>query len=288
MISGHERLPLRARHCLGVLVEVCRVIEPWQDEFYLIGGWAVYALTEVFLQGQARPPLRHRGSMDVDISFAWPTLTAGKAQAVAAGLRAGGYEGPNRFRWRRPHPQEKSPFDLDLMIPDPPGHEDEPLEVGGQELGPFWNGAVALRRPVPVLFQAVLPDGRPAEVVVRVASPTGLLFAKAQIPFVRHANVDLVGSAEQNNRKHLYDVFAIARTFPGGQKALAGELARDLDLEQLQHLADVLSISFGERGGMGPSAVVQEMGLSGEAAERQATEVQRTLARLLDGLSSDR
>jgi hypothetical protein len=224
--------------------------------------------------------------MDVDISFAWPTLTAETAKSVAASLREAGYEGPHRFRWRRPHPKETTPFDLDLMIPDPPGHGDEPLEVGGQELGPFWNGGVALRRPVPVLMRAVLPNGQPAEILVRVASPTGLLFAKAQIPFVRHANVESVGSLEQDNRKHLYDVFAIARTFPGGPRALAGELARDLDTEQLQHLADVLSISFGERNDMGPSAVVQEIGLNGEAAERQATEVQRTLARLLDALSS--
>ena len=65
-IEAHQGLPARARHCLGVVVEVCQLLTPWRHEFCLIGGWAVYALTEVYLQGQAQPPLRHRGSMDVE------------------------------------------------------------------------------------------------------------------------------------------------------------------------------------------------------------------------------
>lgn len=221
----------------------------------------------------------------MDISFAWPGLTPETAAAVAAALKAAGYEGPDSFRWQRTHPQEPRPFSLDLMAPAPPGLERGPIRVGGQELAPFWNGEPALRHPTPVMISATMPSGEEAEALVPVGSPTGLLFAKAQIPFTRREMPAPATAAERNDRKHLYDVFAIARTFPGGAGALAKALCDDLDGDQLRHLADVLTISFVEQTSRGPHDVAEEMGLTGEATERQATEVRVTFRRLLDSLA---
>ena len=139
---------------------------------------------------------------------------------------------------------------------------------------------------MPIVMCASTPAGEDAEVLVHVASPAGLIYAKAQIPFAKHPTPGPGGAVDDNGQKHLYDVFALARTFPGGAPALAAECTHVLNAEQLQHLVDTLAISFGERTDMGPVAVVAQMGLQGEAAERQLTEVHVTIGRLLGALAN--
>jgi len=46
-----------------------------------IGGWAVYALTEVFTRDAKGVPFRHRGSLDVDIALDLQSLTRARRAA---------------------------------------------------------------------------------------------------------------------------------------------------------------------------------------------------------------
>jgi len=65
-------------------------------------------------------------------------------------------------------------------------------------VGAILNGGPALESVTPVLVRATLPTGARGEARVRIASASGLLFAKAQIPFSPR------GSDEA---KHHYDVY---------------------------------------------------------------------------------
>ena len=95
---------------------------------------------------------------------------------------------------------------------------------------------------------ASTPAGEDAEVLVHVASPAGLPYAEAQIPFAKRPTPGPGGAVDDNGQKHLYDVFALARTFPGGALALAGRMAAImlLNADELRRLVDTLAISFGE------------------------------------------
>ena len=251
------------------------MLDEWADELCLIGGWAVYALTETFLREARNAPFRHRGSLDVDIALGSPALTPSKARDVAERLLGAGYvppgEGQPPFRWYRSFGDDDS-YPVDLMTSDPPGHDQGPVPVGQYQWGPFWNGEPALRSATPVLVRAVLPTGDSGEAVVRIASPSGLLFAKAQIPFAK---------TSEPNSKHLYDVYCLIRAYPGGPEALAERLRDDLAPEQLQDLVTSLLVSFESRNGMGPIAVADEFLEQGDVRERRLTDAQVTVSRLL-------
>ncbi|HCU34376.1 MAG TPA: hypothetical protein DGT21_02705 [Armatimonadetes bacterium] len=269
VISAHANLDDRTRRCLGVVAEVWQTLHAHLDALCLIGGWAVYALSEASGLTGTRTLPRHRGSLDVDIALAWSELSAATAALVAEKLKAAQYIEPpeGSFRWSRQHPEDPEPFEIDLMATHPPDHEAGPLLVGGYVLAPFWNGETALAAPEQFILHAVLPSGQMAEQTVTVAGRAGLLYAKAQIPFAR-------GVSPAARDKHLEDVYYLLRTWPGGPKVAAAEIALQLGDEAQMTLADALDAAFEARTGIGPRAVMSAIGASPDVEDRILAEAQ--------------
>ncbi len=277
VIEAHDGLSRDCRECLGVVAEVAQVLNPWQESVCLIGGWAVYALTEMWLQGREHPPLHHRGSLDVDIALAWPDITARQADEVFKALLAAGYESTGSFRLTR-QTAGLQPYSLDLMVVPPPGHSSGSVTAGGHQFGPFWNGEAALRSPQPMLIRAVLPAGNMAEVPLHVATPAGLLLAKVQTAFV---------PGQQPTEKHIYDAFVMARTFRGGPAALAEHCRAVLLQDELETLSASLEALFAERS-FGPRLVASErISAEGGDLEDYMTEAEVTMSRFLRQLRGE-
>jgi len=200
----------------------------------LIGGWATYALTEVFLAGARKPLLRHRGSLDVDLAVGLLRISAEEAEALARTLRGAGYHGPESFHWRRDLPSG-STYRLDMMTLPPVGQEDGAVRIGAYDFAPLWHGEAAFVSPREVKLRGTLPTGEAAEARVRVASPGGMLVVKAW-------TLATLGKPPQ--AKHLYDIFALLRTYPGGPEEFAAEFSDMRGTEDLRVTLDLLQIMF--------------------------------------------
>ncbi len=196
VVQPHGELPGRQRVCLAVLSEVLRVLSQAGVNFCLIGGGAVYAHIEEWIRGAARPPLHHRGSIDVDVALPEPTPEA--ADRAFESLAEAGYD-PTDEPWRLACLIGGSSFPVDLMAVPPPRHSVLPIPVGTRMLAPFWNGEAALRRPRMFSFPGAS---------AHVASAEGLVRAKLLACFARDLR-------PEEREKHAYDVFALARTCPG-------------------------------------------------------------------------
>lgn len=273
VVEAHELLPEDEKHCLGVLVETALLLRDPEAPTYLIGGWAAYVLTEVFVSRLREPPLRHRGSVDVDVAWASDGLGPLQATRIVDRLRTAGFENPEGFRWTRAGAHGGADK-VDLMVVPPAGHPPEVVTIGDHTFGPFWNGDAALRSPVLVRVRAVVRGGEMATADVRVAGPAGILAAKMQAVFAHDQPEDV-------QQKHLYDVFALARTFPGGPEALAVRLRDELLPDELQLLIDELAVTFAERHDPGPRLVAQVRASDGGDREQPVTEVWVTVNGLL-------
>jgi hypothetical protein len=144
VIEAHKGLSLEARECLGALVAVAKTLSPWAERVCLVGGWAVYAVTEAFLAGVPDPPLHHRGSLDVDLALGWPELTAADAETITRTLTSAGCRAKEAFRWAKTVAQGRE-YDVDLMVVPPSEHSLDVVQIGGHAFGPLWNGGVLLR-----------------------------------------------------------------------------------------------------------------------------------------------
>lgn len=276
VIEAHDGLTDRAKRCIGIVAEVWQTLNEHVDGLCLIGGWAVYALSEASgVTGTSTLP-HHRGSVDVDIALAWSELSEITAGVVAERLRNSGYVEPTApsFRWLRQHPEDTDPFEIDLMATHPPDHEGGALVVGGYAWAPFWNGEAAIGTARQFILRAAIPSGEMVEQTVRVAGRAGLLFAKSQIPFAH----DIEPAARE---KHLQDVYYLVRTWPGGPEAAAVEIDRDLDAEARETLVDALDIAFEQRTSMGPLAVASGIGAVGDVEDQVLAESRLTIQRVV-------
>lgn len=234
MIVAHEGLGPEQRECFSVVLELALALLDWRDRVCLVGGWAIYALTELFLAGGDPAPMRHRGSLDVDIAVGVPGAAEPEAEALASQLAAAGYEGPEGFHWLRRVPSGRT-YRLDMMALPPPEHSGGVVRMGAHEFAPFWHGEAAFVSPMDVKLRGALPDGTPREALLRVASPGGMLVVKAWT---------LATPGRPPQAKHLYDIFALLRTYPGGPEEFAVELRDMRGTEDLQVTLDLLQIMF--------------------------------------------
>jgi len=234
VVEPHDGLPREQRECFGVVLDLACALEHWRERLCLIGGWATYALTEVFFAGTTGGPLRHRGSTDVDLAVGLLRIDADEAEALGSRLREAGYRGPESFHWRRVA-DSGSTYRVDMMTLPPPRHEGGVVRIGAYEFAPFWHGEAVFVSPRDVKLRGALPDGTPREALLRVASPGGMLVVKAWT---------LATPGRPPQAKHLYDIFALLRTYPGGPEEFAVELRDMRGTEDLQVTLDLLQIMF--------------------------------------------
>jgi hypothetical protein len=269
-IEVHDGLPLEQRECFSLLLELTLAFDERAQPVCLIGGWAVYALTEVFMAQRGSWPLRHRGSLDIDLAIGSASVTADEAEAMAATLRGLGYEGPESFRWHR-QLSAPLPYYLDLMVLPPPDHPRGPVTVGLYEFAPFWNGEAAFADQRRIEVAGQLPNGTPARATLNIAGPAGLLVAKARA---------VVGLGRDQQAKHLYDVFALLRAYSDRPEDFARELGPLRGSEGLEIALDVLQVMFAEDDG-GARLVAAMRAPEGSGDDVLATEAQLTVRRFL-------
>lgn len=272
VIEAHHALSKATRTCKGVVAEVAKILKPWHDEYCLIGGWAVYALTEIWAV-ELEPPLRHRGSLDVDIAIGWPEIDENGADAVVSALLEAGYLDTESFRLKRTVDDKE--YAVDLMAVPPEGHEAGPVIIGNREFGPFWNGAFAFEHVQDAAIQAKLPEGSEERIPVRIAAPAGLLVIKLHASFV---------PGQDPQPKHLYDVFALIRTYPGGPVAFVRHCQGELTTDTIETAANMLEAAFGERS-FGPRLVAEQRATQeGGDMDVYMTEAEVTVRRFLDAV----
>jgi len=172
--------------------------------------------------------------VDVDLAVGLLGIAPEEAEALARTLREAGYRGPESFHWRRVA-DSGSTYRVDMMTLPPPRHEDGVVRIGAYEFAPFWHGEAAFVSPRDVKLRGALPDGTPREALLRVASPGGMLVVKAWT---------LATLRKPPQSKHLYDIFALLRTYPGGPEEFAAELRDMRGTEDLQVTLDLLQIMF--------------------------------------------
>lgn len=206
-----------------MFLELAEVLGYWRERVCVVGGWAVYLLVEAMALGEAEPPLRHRGSLDVDIALAWPATVEGEVRAVGDALTRAGYQRGRGFQWVRRLPEGAS-YRIDMMAVPPEGHPGGPIAIRGHEFAPLWHGQVALVRPWEIRVRGTTPAGRLVATSVRVPSPAALLVVKAR---------SLGQPGRVQPERDAYDVYALVASYPGGAEALAAALA------ELGHGTDV-------------------------------------------------
>lgn len=266
------------RECLEFLVEAANDLGADEDRFCLIGGWAVYALTEVFQAAKTRITVRHRGSLDVDLSLAVPRLSAAAADRLRGRLEKAGYVRRSSFRWRRAMPSGHE-YDLDLMMVPPAGHTGGALHIGSLDFAPFWNGEAALRDTTTVLIRSCTAAGQSTATRVHVADAAGLVYAKTLVASFTH------DQPRETRAKHLFDVYALTSTYPGGQRALAERLRETLSAEQVEDLAMALSVAF-EPDAEGVRLVAEVIAGGGAAPDRYFNRVEVPMRRLMRELGA--
>jgi len=269
-IEAHEKLPIEQRECFSLLLELALAFGGRAERVCLIGGWAIYVLTEAFMDQRGSRPFRHRGSLDIDLAVGSASITAGEAADMAETLRALGYRGPESFRWHR-QLTASLPYYLDLMVVPPPDHAGGPVRIGAHEFAPFWSGDAAFADQRRIEVVGSLPDGTSARATLDVASPAGLLIAKARA---------VVGLARDQQAKHLYDVFALLRACPDRPEDFAREFGPLASTEDAQIALDVLQVMFVEDG-EGARLVAEMRASEGRSEDALATEVQVTVQRFL-------
>ncbi len=269
-IEAHDGLPLEQRECFSLLLELGLAFEGRAERVCLIGGWAIYALTEAFMDRRGSRPFRHRGSLDIDLAVGSASVTPEEAEDMAGTLRTLGYQGPESFRWHR-QLTAPLPYYLDLMVVPSAGHAGGPVRIGAYEFAPFWSGEAAFADQRRIEVAGRLPDGTPARTVLSVAGPAGLFVAKARA---------VVGLGRDQQAKHLYDVFALLRAYSDRPEDFVRELEPLAASEDVEIALDVLQVMFVEDD-LGARLVAAMRVPEGGSEDVLTTEAQVTVRRFL-------
>lgn len=198
----------RAVH--AVLLEIGQVLGAFRDRFVIIGGavpWLHFPAAE--------PP--HVGTLDVDLSLDAEALSDEDYTGLVAALAAAGYErgvaGLRPFQLRRQVPQAGGgsvAVLVDLLMPrDVRLRKNTPPLLAGFAVQRADGAGVAMKQFVELRLTGRMPDGRPNEVELRIASIPAFLVMKGYA---------LVG---RDKRKDAYDIYFAIRQFVGGPAALA-------------------------------------------------------------------
>lgn len=217
VLEAHEGLGKRERECFGVVVELAEVLQPW-TEWVVVGGWAVYLLSEMFAQHTGDVALGHCGSIDVDIAVGWPGITEDVAEEMANALRAAGYVGPDGFHWYRPS-AEGEQYTIDMMALPPEGHEGGPVRAGEYEFAPFWHGALAFISRRTAVVRGATPVGDTREAKVALPSPGGLLVIKAH---------SMIQPGRSTPARDAYDIYFLLASYPDGPQGFVEKELRVL------------------------------------------------------------
>ena len=251
------------RAAWSVLVELGQVLGAWRTSFVIVGGAVPWLMLP-----KARP--KHIGTLDIDLDLNPEKLADGEYATLVKTLEAKGYErgqeGLKPFqlrRWVRPDEGEPIGVLVDLLMPrgEPGDRNDEKL-VAGLRVQGADGGEVALSHCSVMKIDGAMPDGRPNQVELLVATIPALLAMKG------HA---LVG---RDKKKDAYDIYFSVRNHEGGPKALAAECAGLMTDAAARAGFEHIAGKFRHRDDFGPASVRRFLEASAAMGEMTPEQVQ--------------
>jgi hypothetical protein len=232
------------RAAYSVLIELGQVLGAWRDKFVIVGGAVPWLLL-----GDARP--KHIGTLDIDLDLNPDALAEGEYASLIEALEKKDYErgkeGLKPFQLRRwVKVDEGDPVGVlvDLLMPrGAKGDQNEEKLVEGLRVQGAHGGDVPLSHHVSRKFEGNMPDGRPNEVELLVATIPALLVMKGYA---------LVG---RDKKKDAYDIYFSVRNYAGGPPALAEECAKLLGDKAARTGFENIASKFRHENDFGPKTV---------------------------------
>lgn len=228
----------------SVLIEIGQVLGAWRRKFVIIGGAVPWLLLD-----KARP--RHIGTLDIDLDLDPTALAEGEYATLVQTLMDAGYkrdeEGLKPFqlrRWVKVDEGEPVGVLVDLLMPrGAKGDRNEEKLIEGLRVQGADGGGIALTQNISCKLEGTMPDGRPNQVEMLVASIPALLVMKGYA---------LVG---RNKKKDAYDIYFSARNYEGGPAALATECRKLLSDNVARTGYEYIAGKFRHDGDFGPVTV---------------------------------
>jgi hypothetical protein len=249
--QDYEDRGVRAMH--AVLIELGQILGSYRGAVVVVGGAVPYLL----LRG-ADPP--HVGTLDVDLDLDPERLAEGAYAELVETLTRAGYrrdvEGLKPFQLQRA-------IDLgdggdpvlvlvDLLMPrNTKTRRNRPPLIAGLRVQGADGGEIALKNNVRLTVDGRMPDGRPNQVELLVASIPALLVMKG---------FALDG---RDKPKDAYDIYYCVRNFPGGPVALAGACRPLLEDAVARDGYSRIAAKFSTEDAFGPHTVSLFLGESG-------------------------
>jgi hypothetical protein len=251
------------RAARSVLIELGQALGAWRSAFVIVGGAVPWLLLP-----KARP--KHVGTLDIDLDLNPSALAEGEYATLVRTLEGKGYERGKEdlqpFQLRRwVKLDDGGPIGVlvDLLMPrgETGDRNDEKL-VAGLRVQGADGGEVALSHCVARKIDGAMPDGRPNQVELLVATIPALLAMKG------HA---LVG---RDKKKDPYDIYFSVRNFEGGPQALAAECAELMDDAAARAGFERIAGKFRHRDDFGPVSVRLFLEASAALGEMTPEQVQ--------------
>ncbi|MBI4023770.1 MAG: hypothetical protein HY360_02250 [Verrucomicrobia bacterium] len=237
----HER---DVRAAYSVLIEIGQVLGGWREKFVIVGG----AVPWLLLRG-AQP--QHVGTLDIDLVLNPEALAKGEYATLIEALEQKGYErgkeGLKPFqlhRWVKVDEDDPVGVLVDLLMPrGAKGDRNEEKLIEDLRVQGADGGGIALTQNVVKKLEGTMPDGRPNEVELLVATIPALLVMKGYA---------LVG---RDKKKDAYDIYFSVRNYAGGPTALALESAKLLGDEVARRGYEHITGKFRHVEDFGPETV---------------------------------
>lgn len=270
----HER---EVRAAYAVLIEIGQVLGAWREKFVIVGG----AVPWLLLRG-ARP--QHIGTLDIDLDLNPDALADGEYATLVEALEKKDYErdkvGLKPFqlrRWVKLDDGEPVGVLVDLLMPrGARGDQNEEKLIEGLRVQGAHGGGVALAHHVTRKFEGTMPDGRPNEVELLVATIPALLVMKGYA---------FVG---RDKKKDAYDIYFSVRNYGGGTSALAVECTKLIGDEVARRGYEHIAGKFRHAEDFGPKTVrlfLEESAALGEMTPEQVqTDAFMQVSTLLRGM----
>lgn len=213
----------------AVLLELVRLLGEYRDDLVVVGGW----VPQLILPAE---PLRHVGSIDVDIAFNHRNLQDAGYATIQELLLARGYEQDDRqpFIFHRTVIVGGNPVkvQVDFLAGEYEGtarsHRTQRVQEGRARKARGCDLAFDLF--VEKEIRGELPGGGVDQAMVRVSSVVAFLIMKGMALY------------DRLKEKDAWDIYFTLTNYPGGLDALAGEIRPHLDhglvQEGLRKIAD--------------------------------------------------
>ena len=228
----------------SVLVELAQVLGAWRLKFVIVGGAVPWLLLP-----DADPA--HVGTLDIDLDLDPDALSEGEYATLVETLEKNGYErnleGLKPFqlrRWVTVDAGDPVAVLVDLLMPrDARGDRNRPALVEGLRVQGADGAGIALQHHTLEKIDGTMPDGRPNQVELLVATIPALLAMKGYA---------LVGRDKQ---KDAYDIYFSVRNFAGGPSRLVIECAPLLSDGVARKGYEHIASKFRHSGDFGPVTV---------------------------------